>query len=86
MMDKNDAIRISKKYIEKVRQNGIPVLGSWLFGSYAKGTYHKDSDIDLAILLPGNLMSFDETHTYSPDDFLMNTPLVAQIKQDGLPV
>ncbi|MDR2811084.1 MAG: nucleotidyltransferase domain-containing protein [Tannerellaceae bacterium] len=45
IMDKNEAIRISKNYIHKVRQNGIPVLDCWLFGSYAKDTYHKDSDI-----------------------------------------
>ncbi|MDR2651528.1 MAG: nucleotidyltransferase domain-containing protein [Prevotellaceae bacterium] len=98
-MDKNDAIRISKNYIKKVRQNGIPVLDSWLFGSYAKGTYHKDSDIDLAIILPDNQMSFDmdvrlmalrkdeetiiETHTYSSNDFLTNTPIIEQIKRYG---
>jgi predicted nucleotidyltransferase len=98
-MDKNDAIRISKTYINKVRQNGIPVLDTWLFGSYAKGTYHKDSDIDLAIILPDNQMSFDmdvrlmalrkdeetiiETHTYSSNDFLANTPVIEQIKRYG---
>jgi predicted nucleotidyltransferase len=98
-MDKSDAIRISRNYIKKVRQNGIPVLDSWLFGSYAKGTYHRDSDIDLAIILPDNQMSFDmdvrlmalrkdeetiiETHTYSTNDFLINTPVVEQIKQYG---
>jgi predicted nucleotidyltransferase len=37
-MDKNDAITISKTYLEKVRQTGIDVLEVWLFGSYAKGT------------------------------------------------
>jgi predicted nucleotidyltransferase len=98
-MDKDDAIRISKNYIEKVRRNGIPVLDSWLFGSYAKGNYHKYSDIDLAIILPDSLMSFDmdvrlmalrkdeetiiETHTYSRNDFLTNTPVIEQIKQYG---
>jgi predicted nucleotidyltransferase len=56
IMDKNDAIRISRNYIKKVRQNGIPVLDSWLFGSYAKGAHHKESDIDLAIILPDNQM------------------------------
>jgi predicted nucleotidyltransferase len=98
-MDKNDAIRISKTYINKVKRNGIPVLDTWLFGSYAKGTYHKDSDIDLAIILPDNQISFDmdvrlmalrrdeetiiETHTYGSDDFSANTPLIEQIKRYG---
>ena len=99
-MDKNNAIRLSKKYVEKVKQNGIPVLDTWLFGSYAKDNYHKDSDIDLAIILPDNQMSFDidvrlmalrkgeetmiETHTYGSNDFLINTPIVEQIKKYGL--
>jgi predicted nucleotidyltransferase len=98
-MDKNDAIRISRNYIQKVRRSGIPVLDSWMFGSYAKGNYDKYSDIDLAIILPDNLMSFDmdvrlmalrkdeetaiETHTYSSNDFSLNTPVIEQIKQYG---
>ncbi|MDR0384731.1 MAG: nucleotidyltransferase domain-containing protein [Prevotellaceae bacterium] len=97
--DKKDAVRISKNYIRKLKQNGIPVLDTWLFGSYAKGTYHKDSDIDLAIILPDDQISFDmdvrlmtlrrneeiiiETHTYSREDFLTNTPIIEQIKQYG---
>ena len=98
-MDKNNAIKLSKKYVEKVRQNGIPVLDTWLFGSYAKDNHHKDSDIDLAIILPDNQVSFDtdvrlmalrkgeetmiETHTYGSNDFLINTPIVEQIKKYG---
>jgi predicted nucleotidyltransferase len=99
-MDKNDAIRISKKYIAKIKKNGIPVIDSWLFGSYAKGTYHEDSDIDLAIILPDNQISFDmdvrlmalrkgeeisiETHTYGCNDFLTDSPIVEQIKRYGV--
>ena len=98
-MDKNDAIRLSKNYVEKVKQNRINVLDAWLFGSYAKGNYNDDSDIDIALILPENTMSFDtdvrlmalrkgnetmiETHTYSPHDFLANIPIVRQIKQYG---
>jgi len=98
-MDKNDAIRLSKNYVEKVKQNRINVLDAWLFGSYAKGNYNDDSDIDIALILPENTMSFDtdvrlmalrkgnetmiETHTYSQRDFLANIPIVQQIKQYG---
>jgi predicted nucleotidyltransferase len=99
-MDKKDAIKISKSYLKKVKQNNINVLDAWLFGSYAKGNYTQDSDIDIALVLPDNLVSFDtdvrlmvlrkgeetiiETHTYSKDDFLTNTPIVTQIKKYGL--
>ncbi|GHU58946.1 hypothetical protein FACS189411_15150 [Bacteroidia bacterium] len=98
-MDQNDAIRMSKAYLEKVRQTNIDVLDVWLFGLYAKGTYNEDSDIDLAIVLSDTLLSFDtdvrlmalrkgeetmiETHTYSQEDFQSNTPIVAQIKKYG---
>jgi predicted nucleotidyltransferase len=98
-MDKNDAIRLSKSYLEKIRQNNIDVLDAWLFGSYAKGNYHEDSDIDIALVLPDNLLSFDtdvrlmvlrkgeetmiETHTYSKHDFSASTPIIGQIKKYG---
>ena len=98
-MDKNDAIKLSKHYVEKVRENRIEVLDAWLFGSYAKGNYNDDSDIDLALVLPENSLSFDmdvrlmslrkgnetmiETHTYSKQDFSTNIPIIEQIKQFG---
>jgi len=98
-MDKNYAITLSKKFIEKIKQNQIDVLDAWLFGSYAKGDFNNDSDIDLALILPENNMSFDtdvrlmtlrngeetiiETHTYSQQDFSTNIPIIKQIKQFG---
>jgi len=98
-MDKSDVIILSKRYVEKVKQNRIDVLDAWVFGSYAKGNYNGDSDIDLALVLPENSMSFDtdvrlmalrkddetiiETHTYSQHDFSTNTPIVEQIKRFG---
>ncbi|GHT54908.1 hypothetical protein AGMMS49982_20290 [Bacteroidia bacterium] len=99
-MDKNDAIELSKSYLEKVKKAGINVVDAWLFGSYAKGNFHKDSDIDLALVLPDNFLSLDtdvklmvmrqgnetiiETHTYSKNDFQSDLPIISQIKQYGL--
>ena len=98
-MDKNDAIKLSKQYVKKVKRNRIDVLDAWLFGSYAKGNYNTESDIDLALILPENSVSFDtnvrlmalrkgnetmiETHTYSQRDFSTNIPIIEQIKQFG---
>ena len=98
-MDKNDAIKLGKTYIEKVKQNQIKVLDAWLFGSYAKGNYNDNSDIDIALVLPENTLSFDtdvrlmalrkgdetmiETHTYSQRDFATNRPIIEQIRQFG---
>jgi len=98
-MDKNDAITLSKNYITKVKQNQIEVLEAWIFGSFAKGNYNEDSDIDLALILPDHILSFNtdvrlmalrkddetmiETHTYSQRDFSTNMPIIEQIKQFG---
>ena len=41
---------IVKKYIRRLKENNIPVQKALLFGSYAKGTHRKDSDIDVAIV------------------------------------
>ena len=99
-MDRNDAIELSKSYIRKAKQNKIKIIDAWLFGSYAKGNYNDDSDIDLALVLHDNSLSFDtdvklmtlrkgdetmiETHTYSKHDFLTNLPIIKQIKQFGI--
>ena len=40
--------QIIKDYINQIR-NQIPVEKAFIFGSYARGTYTSDSDIDLAI-------------------------------------
>jgi predicted nucleotidyltransferase len=98
-MDKNDAITLSRQYLDKVRRHNIEVLDAWIFGSYAKGNYNEDSDIDIALVLPDNAVSFDtdvqlmvlrkgvetiiETHTYRKNDFLVDTPITAEIKKHG---
>ena len=48
-MDKREAIKVAKKYIDLISQK-YQIENVILFGSYAKGTYHLDSDIDLAII------------------------------------
>ena len=40
---------IVDKYIAVVKEN-YDVVAIILFGSYAKGTEHKDSDIDIAVI------------------------------------
>jgi predicted nucleotidyltransferase len=45
------------KFIEKIKENGIPISSAYLFGSYAQGKGSKWSDIDVAIISPG--ISYD---------------------------
>ena len=48
-----DVQRVIKEYLQSVRESGIRVDGAFLFGSYAKGTAEKGSDIDLCIISSG---------------------------------
>ena len=50
-MDKVNAIKLTTKYLRRLRENNIKFSEAWLFGSYAKGYQHDNSDIDLAIVL-----------------------------------
>ncbi len=65
-MDKREALRISKTYLKRLRSSNFKFSEVWLFGSYATGSYHKDSDVDLAIVL-----SDDVNHTFDTDVQLM---------------
>ena len=58
-MDKESASVISKKYLDFVKENNLTVLKAYIFGSYAKGTFHEHSDIDLAIILKDLVDEFD---------------------------
>jgi uncharacterized protein len=50
-MDKAEALRISRSYIEKVKVSDLNLSQAWLFGSYAIGNQTENSDIDIAIVL-----------------------------------
>lgn len=50
-MDKSEAIKISKGYLQKLRNSKIEFSEAWLFGSYARGNQNENSDIDIAIVL-----------------------------------
>ena len=52
-MDKTDALEIGRNYLLRLKETDLDFSDAWLFGSYAKGNQHKDSDIDIAILMKG---------------------------------
>ncbi|NOY65716.1 MAG: nucleotidyltransferase domain-containing protein [Nitrospirae bacterium] len=53
MAEKTDKIvTVVRKYIEELESRGIRVIEVMIFGSYAKGTFREDSDIDIAIVSP----------------------------------
>ncbi len=98
-MDKNAAIKIAKRYLETVVEK-YNIESAILFGSYARGTNHPDSDIDLAIIFKSvqdiidlqiellSLRTDDdlliEPHPFAIKDFNETDPIVSDIKKNGI--
>lgn len=57
-MDKEKARRLVEEYSKLVIQNMI-VNKIILYGSYARGDYRQDSDIDVAVIVPRSSISKD---------------------------
>lgn len=100
-MDKRDAIEIAKRYVSNLMSK-YNIERAYLYGSFAKGTAHKDSDIDLAIVLTSfsdiidvqiDLMQMRtdddlmiEPHPFRKEDFNINNPVVAEILKNGIEI
>ena len=100
-MDKTEAIKIAQRYISHIKKKYV-IEKAYLYGSYAKGTYHPDSDIDLALVFPHipdiidiqmDLMQMRnnedliiEPHPFRKKDFNLNHPVVAEILQEGIEI
>lgn len=98
-MDKIEAIKIAKRYADLIGSK-YQIENVILFGSYAKGTYHADSDIDLAIIFKSiddiidlqiELMKMRtdddlmiEPHPFSLSDFQASNPVVSEILKNGI--
>lgn len=90
-----------KKYIEEISKY-YKIQEVYLFGSYAKGTNHEDSDIDVAIIINSDSNTFDllvelmmytqnidlriEPHPIKAEDFEEGNPFVQEILDTGLKV
>jgi predicted nucleotidyltransferase len=49
-MDQEQAIKVIRKFVKALKQEGIAVDRVILYGSYAKGNIRRDSDIDVAVV------------------------------------
>jgi uncharacterized protein len=65
-MDKKDAIKLSVDYLDRLKSSDIKFSEAWLFGSFAKGNQHENSDIDIAIVLDDSI-----SHTFATEVQLM---------------
>lgn len=50
-MDKEGAFKIIGLYLQLLKKKGIKVEEAYVFGSYARGNFHENSDIDLALVI-----------------------------------
>lgn len=48
-MDKGQALDIARKYKAMVSEH-LPLKALYLYGSYSKGNYTEESDIDIAVV------------------------------------
>jgi len=97
-MDTGDALNIANKYANAVKSK-YDFVKIILFGSYAKGNFHEDSDIDIAVILKDykNLIDIQlelmrlrrkidsriEPHPFRENDFNMTNPIVSEIIKYG---
>lgn len=65
-MDKEQAIKLAQKY-KKVLLEKMPVKAVYLYGSYSKGNYTEESDIDIDIAVVVEHLN---------DDYFEDTPLL----------
>lgn len=51
MVDES-VVKVVKQYLQTVEKQGIPIRFGVIYGSYARGTPHQWSDVDLLVVSP----------------------------------
>ena len=64
IMDKDKALELARQYKEVVAEH-LPVRALYLYGSYSKGNFTEESDIDIAVIV-----------SKRSDNFFEDTPLL----------
>jgi len=98
----NQALKEARRFVRAVQQSGIDLDAAYLYGSFAHGTPHAWSDIDVALVskdLTGGFEDLEKIspaiHTtdsrienvrFHPRDFQDENPLVWEIKTTGIPL
>lgn len=98
-MDKGEALKIAGVYIDSIKTK-YNIKQAILFGSFAKGNYHDDSDIDIAIVVNNVVDIIDtqidlmklrrkidlriEPHPFMVSDFNNSNPVVYEILKYGI--
>lgn len=99
-MDKETAFGIANKYVKFLKDNKFVVVRALLFGSYAKGNFKSDSDIDIALvfdrlddrlstqvkllMLTPKIDTRIEPHPFEESDLNINNPFACEILKYGI--
>lgn len=92
-------INTALKYIKQIPFD-MDLKKAYLFGSFAKGQEHEDSDIDIALVI-GNMQDFFTTqiqlmrlrrnvdlriepHPFGEDEFTESNPFAFEIQKSGI--
>lgn len=103
MASKTDqALKAARRFVRSIQKHGIDLDAAYLYGSFAVGRAHADSDIDVALIskdLTGGIDDLEkiggaffkgdhriETVRFHPRKFRDENPLVWEIKQQGIPL
>jgi len=100
-MDKGEALKIANLYLNTI-SNKYTISRAFMFGSFAKGTFHEDSDIDIAIVVQNVSDIIDtqidmmklrrkvdlriEPHPFLFNDFNKDNPVVNEILKHGIQI
>ncbi len=95
-------LKAARDFVHAVEQSGIRLQAAYLFGSYAKGTAHAGSDIDIALVSPdfsgwvddlekirSAILNRDiriEHVRFNPRSFVDENPLAWEVKTTGIPL
>jgi predicted nucleotidyltransferase len=98
--DTTEALKAARRFVRAVKNLGIRLDAAYLYGSYAKGYAHKDSDIDVALVSPDltgwvddwekirpAVLEMDpriEPVRFHPSSFVDSNPLAWEVKTTGI--
>lgn len=68
-MDKENAIKLAREY-KKLVADKLPLKALYLYGSYSKGSYTEESDIDIAVIVE-----------HLSDNYFDDTPLLWKLRR-----
>lgn len=68
-MDKEQAIELARRY-KRLIKDFFPVKALYLYGSYSKGNFNEDSDIDIAVIVD-----------HLNEDYFNDTPLLWRLRR-----